>query len=536
VGLMPAAIARLQWALRVATWRRAAGIVTVMVASGTAFAADPLAAAIDAMVARAQQTFDVPGMAVTVVHRGEALLARGYGIEQIGAADRVDDRTLFQIGSVSKAFTAAALAILVDAGELDWDDPVIDHLPEFRMHDAWVTREFTIRDLLTHRSGLPIGAGDLLMFPDGNATTAEVVYALRHLKPATSFRSRFAYDNLLYIVAGEVVARKSGQTFPEFIERRLLMPLGMKECVAISGRAAPQARLATPHVLVAGELETTTTRVTELVAAAGGIACSARGMIGWMTFMLTGGVAADGQRLVSEEHFEELIRPVTLLAVPPYLAEHAGAYLNAYALGWNVSTFNGQPILSHGGGVWGMTTFLAILPALDLAVFASGNQMSPAPRAVVHDVIERVVAGDAAVARDWIAILAGVSADRRTEADRVVAEAFAARNAQSAPSLPLEAYAGTYRDPWYGDVRVSLTPSGDLWFESLRNPPLNGPLEHFQYETFVARWQDRRLDADAYVTFTIAPAGNIERIRMSAVSPATDFSYDFHDLDLRRVD
>jgi CubicO group peptidase (beta-lactamase class C family) len=504
----------------------------LLAAAAGAAAASPQS--IEAAVGRAMAAFDVPGMAVTIVHRDAVVLAGGFGVERAGTAQRADDRTLFQIGSVSKAFTAAALAVLADEGKLGWDDPVIDHLPEFRMYDPWVTREFTIRDLLTHRSGLPIGAGDLLMFPDGNATVAEVVNAMRYLEPATSFRAEYAYDNLLYIIAGEVVGRVSGEPFVEFLERRLLAPLGIPDCVATASRAGRGARLATPHMLVDGALEVTTTRVTDLVAAAGGIACSARGMARWLSFMLNEGVAADGERLLSERQFAELIRPVTLLRVPGYLAEHAGAYLSAYALGWSVSTFHGQPMLSHGGAVWGMTTFIAILPRQGLAVYASGNQMSPAPRAVVNDVIEHFLAGDAAVERDWTAILDTLSADSRADADRVVAEAFAARNADSTPSLPLDAYTGTYRDPWYGTVTLSLSDDGQLWFESARNPPLKGPLEHFQYDTFVARWEDRRLMADAYVTFSLTPDGRIERIRMRAVSPATDFSYDFHDLDLAR--
>lgn len=483
------------------------------------------------------ESFEVPGMAVAVVREGDTLLAAGYGVTEIGSRERVDEHTLFRIGSVSKAFTAAALAILVDEGKLGWDEPVIDHLPEFRMHDPWVTREFTIRDLLTHRSGLPLGAGDLLMFPDGNASAADVVNALRHFEPATSFRSEFAYDNLLYIVAGEVVARGAGEPFVDFLERRLLTPLGMDECAATAGRAGPASRAATPHMLVDGELETTTTRITDLAAAAGGITCSARGMTRWLSFMAAEGAMADAERLISQTQFRQLIRPVTLLDVPGYLAKHAGAYLNAYALGWGVSTFHGQPMLSHGGGVWGMTTFLAILPEQGLAVFASGNQMSAAPRAVVNDLLEHFSKGaDSAEATDWIAVLGEVSGDRQAAADEAVAEAFAARNAESTPSLPLESYTGTYRDPWYGEVRVALTDGGTLWFESQRNPPLRGPLEHFQYDTFVARWSDRRLQADAYVTFTLAPDGQVERIRMEAVSPATDFSYDFHDLDLRRID
>lgn len=174
-----------------------AGVANVIAVG--ALPAAPAKDAIDGSVRRAMEVFNVPGMAISIVHEGELVHSAGYGDVAVDSSQRVDDRTLFQIGSVSKAFTAATLAILADEGKLDWDDPVIDYLPEFRMYDAWVTREFTIRDLLTHRSGLPLGAGDLLMFPDGNATPAEVVQALRHLKPATSFRSEFAYDNLLYI-------------------------------------------------------------------------------------------------------------------------------------------------------------------------------------------------------------------------------------------------------------------------------------------------------------------------------------------------
>jgi CubicO group peptidase (beta-lactamase class C family) len=255
-------------------------VVTNMIAVGGLSAA-PAKDAIDSSVRRAMEVFDAPGMTVSIVHKGELVHSAGYGDLAINSSKRVDDATLFQIGSVSKAFTAASLAILADEGKLGWDDLVIDYLPEFRMYDAWVTREFTIRDLLTHRSGLPLGAGDLLMFPDGNATPAEIVHALRYLKPATSFRSEFAYDNLLYIVAGEVVARVADMPFQDFLEKRLLARLGMRDCVASPDRAPSQARVATAHMVVDGQLETTSTRVTNLVAAAGGITCNARSMARW---------------------------------------------------------------------------------------------------------------------------------------------------------------------------------------------------------------------------------------------------------------
>ena len=203
-----------------------------------ASAAAPPEEEIDQLIERAMDAFEIPGMAVSIVYDGEVYYSKGHGLVEVSKSTRVDDKTLFQIASVSKAFTAAALAILVDDGKLDWEDPVIDYLPEFRMYDPWVTREFTIRDLLTHRSGLPLGAGDLLMFPEAESSREEIIRAMRFLKPSTSFRSEFAYDNLLYIIAGEVVGSASGMPFEEFLEERLLFPLGMTDCAATLGRTA----------------------------------------------------------------------------------------------------------------------------------------------------------------------------------------------------------------------------------------------------------------------------------------------------------
>jgi CubicO group peptidase (beta-lactamase class C family) len=504
--------------------------------ANAAFAA-PADQSIEQSIRRAMEVFQVPGMAVSVVHEGFVVYSAGHGVLENGSSAAVNDQTLFQIGSVSKAFTAAALALLADEGKLNWDDPVIDYLPEFRMHDPWVTREFTIRDLLTHRSGLPLGAGDLLMFPEGKTSRDEIVHAMRYLKPATSFRSAYAYDNLLYIVAGEVVARVSGLSFDDFLEQRLLLPLNMGDCSATLERADPATAKATPHVLIEGSLEITQSGMTGTGAAAGGINCSARSMGRWLSLVLGKGMTAEGERLISEAQFAELLRPVTLVPVRDYLTEHAGSHLNAYALGWNVSTFYGQQSLSHGGTVWGMTTFVMALPEQGLAIFASGNQMSAAPRAVVNQLVDDFLRGSAQDAgKDWIAIISDLAKSRQAAGAEAVAEASAKRATDSKPSLPLEAYAGTYRDPWYGDIHITLEEDNRLWFRSDRNEPLQGPMEHFQFDTFIARWTDRRLMADAYVSFTLSPEGTIERIRMKAVSPITDFSYDFHHLDLERVE
>jgi CubicO group peptidase (beta-lactamase class C family) len=515
----------------------ASGIAVLALALITNMAnAQPSPHDIDAAVLRAMEAFSVPGMSVSVVKDGTTYYASGQGVAEFGERAAVDGQTLFQIGSVSKAFTAASLAILVDEGKLGWDDHVIDSLPEFQMYDAWVTREFTIRDLLTHRSGLPLGAGDLLIFPDGNATRAEIIHAFRYLEPSSSFRSKFDYDNLLYIVAGEVVERVSGMPFEDFLEQRLLIPIGMDDCVATPSRTNDEAVQATPHVLMDSGVETTTSGLNDVTAPAGGITCSASSMAKWMLFVLNRGETESGAQLISIAQFDQLLKPVTLVSAPGYMVENAGSHLNAYALGWNVSTFYGQPSLSHGGAVWGMTTFILILPDQGLGVFASNNLLSPAPRAIVAEIADEFLA-DAGEAenQDWITIISDVSRSRQEAGAAVVEEAAASRDADSTPSLSLERYAGTYRDPWYGDVEISLEDDGRLWFRSERNEPLQGPLEHFQYDTFIALWTDRQLMADAYVSFSLSPEGSVERIRMKAVSPTTDFSYDFHDLDLRYV-
>jgi hypothetical protein len=333
-----------------------------------------------------------------------------------------------------------------------------------------------------------------------------------------------------------VVARVADTSFEEFLEQRLLFPLGMRDCSATLARARSNTVKATPHVLVDGELEITESLESGIASAAGGINCSARSMAKWMLFILNEGLDGNGKRHISAEQFAQLLSPVTLLPGSNYVAENTGSYLNAYALGWNVSTFYGEPLFSHSGGLWGMTSFIMVLPEQGLAVFVSNNQMSPAPRAVANDIVDQFLVDESPDAgKDWIAIVTEAMNSRLRKAATVVEEADTSRAADSKPRLPLDDYAGTYRDPWYGDISISKEDDGVLWFRSARSEKLTGPLEHYQYDTFIARWTTRNLNADAYVSFTLSPEGAVERIRMKAVSPATDFSFDFHDLDLVRV-
>ncbi len=516
------------------------GVLAVAIVSNclvvTALLAAPSEDDIDEVVRRAMEAFDVPGMAISIIYDGETYYAKGHGIVEINKPTKVDADTLFQIASVSKAFTAGTLAILIDDGKLDWDDPVIDYLPDFRMYDSWVTREFTIRDLLTHRSGLPLGAGDLLLVPEAKSSRQEIIRALRFLKPDSSFRSKFAYDNLMYIIAGEVVESVAGIPYEDFLEERLLFRLGMTDCSATLDRTKANKTKATPHVKVDGELQITLSLESAVMAAAGGINCSAQSMALWASFILNEGETSNGEQIISGPQFKQLLKPVTLRSSGGFATEQTGSSLHAYALGWNISTFYGQPLYSHSGGLLGMTTYLTILPEQGLAVFASNNQSSRAPHAVVNEIMDRFLADISPDSgKDWIGIINDAMNVKSRDADATVEEASSSRLIDSKPGLPLDAYAGTYRDPWYGDITISIDDEDTLWFQSARSAPLSGPLEHFQFDTFIARWTERKYNNDAYVSFSLGAEGGVERIRMKAVSPTTDFSFDFHDLDLVRV-
>jgi CubicO group peptidase (beta-lactamase class C family) len=485
---------------------------------------------INDLATRAMERFDTPGIAIGVLKDDEIVYAAGHGVRDIGAADPIDADTIFQIASLTKAFTTAALGILLDDGKLQWDDRVIDYVPEFRMYDAWVTREFTIRDLLTHRSGLGLGAGDLLFWPNQDSTTEDVLKAMRYLKPETSFRTAYAYDNLLYVIAGEVVTRISGMPWADFVEQRIMQPLGMDDCRALPSRVTERENRATPHMLVNGKLETTLFSGGGVTAAAGAVNCNVTGLLKWAAMHLADGALPDGSRLISEETHADLWKPVTLTGVDKIHREHSRTHFRAYALGWGLQDYFGYLQVSHSGGLQGMTTHITFLPEKDLAVIVLTNQFERAYQAVADGIMSAYIVDEP---EDWIDIFGQSGTDRTADAEREVEEAFANRDADSRPSLPLSAYAGTYTDDWYGDVTV--TKVGDeLIMHFTRSELMIGSLEHFQYDTFVARWRDRSLLADAYATFSLGADGQVESIKMRWVSPLTDFSYDFHHLDLRR--
>lgn len=490
--------------------------------------------AYEAEARRIMEGLDATGMVAGAMVDGKVVYTGAFGAANAKTLAPVTEDMLFPIASLSKAFTTTALAILVDRGKLKWDDPVRAHIPEFAMWDPWVSERFTIRDLLTHRSGLPLGAGDLLIWPDSDAGVADILKALPHLKPSTGFRDGYAYDNLLYIVAGEVVARASGTPYQTFVEGEIFAPVGLKECAADVGRIRAGQKVVTGHERAAGA-----TRGVPLDprmefkpahAAAAGLNCPVGDMMTWARFWLDGGVTASGTRLISEAQKNELWKGVTPVGSGIVAKSGGSTNLALYALGWNVRDLDGTPMISHSGGAPGVTTNFILLPQKNVAVFASSNDYMSTASAWTRHVADALADGEQDV--DVIANAIAANAKANEEAVKALAGASKPPANAARPSLPLSAYSGVYRDPWYGPVTITQR-KGRLHIDMSRSTLLDGPLTHYDGNRFAAIWPDKTMKADAFVDFAVE-GGRVTGMKMKAISDITDFSFDFHDLDLKR--
>lgn len=496
--------------------------------------AQPLSSAdIDRLAEHTIKTFDVPGVAVGVVKDGKLIHAKGYGIRSLNNGQQMDEHTLVGIASNSKAFTAAALGILVDEGKLKWDDKVTDYIPEFKLADAYVTGEFTIRDLLTHRSGLGLGAGDLMIFPSGSDfQLKDIIHNLRYLKAVSSFRSKFDYDNLLYIVAGEVISRVSGKSWQEFIETRIMQPLQMNESAANFYRLKDTANVAAPHAPVNGKVQVVTADINPVLDAAGGIYANITDMAKWAIVQLEDGNYGKGQKLFSKEVHDEMWTPQTIISTKgggPYKT-----HFLSYGLGWMLSDVSGYKQVMHTGGLAGMVTQVTLIPELKLGIIVLTNQQSGAAYSAISSQIKDGYLGIKGIDR----IKEGKEKTEKAlaGADKITKEIWATIDAagkNKKQDINIADYTGTYTDNWFGDVVIENN-KGQLNLRSLRSPRLNGVLQYFKGNTFVVKWQDRSMDADAYVMFDLDEDGRAGKISMKPISPLTDFSYDFQDLDLRR--
>ena len=504
------------------------------VVSAAALAAPP--AGLDQRVEALRERFGVPGISIAIVEQGQPVFTRGYGVRGLSDRDPVDADTIFSTGSTGKAFTAAALAILVDEGKLAWDDPVIDHMPWFRMYDPWVTREMTVRDLLVHRSGLGLGAGDLLFLPKSNLSRAESVRRLRHIRPATSFRSGYAYDNVLYMVAGQLIEEVSGQSWEQFMEDRIFGPAGMVNSTSTSADRLATRNRARPHARLNGAIRGLGDQVALQEAAvdlgsnaapAGGLAISANDMARWLQIQLQNGDLPGEPRLFSEAVSREMWQPVVLQPVSPLPPELRATQpmFSTYALGWTVQDYRGARLVWHGGAVLGSLAAVALLPEQGVGIYVAANsEEGEVVRGLLYELLDHYLDHPRG---EWPERLAAFKASRFERAVAAV-QTQAARPVRSRPSLPVSGYVGRYRDPWYGVINVRR--DGDRLFVDFPDRPnMTARLDHWQYDTFRTVFDDKSIEP-AFVTFALDSEGKIDRITMRAISPIADFSWDYHDL------
>lgn len=489
---------------------------------------------IDSISEKTLTAFNVPGLAVAVVKDGKVIHAKGYGVASLKTRQKVDENTLFAIASNSKAFTSAALAILIDEGKISWDTKVTDIIPEFKMYDAYVTAEFTIRDLLSHRSGLGLGAGDLMIWPDSSTVSKkQIIHNLRYLKPVSSFRTKWDYDNLLYIVAGEVIARVSGKTYEEFVENRIMQPLGMSRSATSFNRLKDKTNSIDAHAPVNGIITAIPKDFSENSNAAGGINTSINDLSKWVITQLNGGKYGEKleKTLFSRQAQNQMW---TMHSIIPAGKGAYNRHFFGYGLGWFLSDEKGSLVAEHTGGLAGMVSEVTLIPDLKLGIIVLTNQQSGGAFYAITQAIKDGYFG--ITGKDRIKDNADDEQNERDEAkkvtDKISADIAAAQ--KSVANKPDEKkYLGTYTDIWFGDITISSL-NGKMHFQAKNSPKLKGDMVFYKGNTFIVKWYDRSMDADAFVNFSLDNEGNAVAIKMEPISPLTDFSFDFQDLDLKK--
>lgn len=480
------------------------------------------------------EAFSVPGIAVGIVKDDELIYARGHGLRRFDGPETVDADTLFGIASNTKVFTATALGILVEEGKLEWDAPVVRYLPGFQMYDPWVTRHITVRDILVHRSGLGLGAGDLMFWPPTDFGRAELVERLRYIPPATSFRSAYAYDNVLYPVAAEIIAAVSGMSWEDFVAERILAPVGMASSDVRLSHPDSVPNAAMTHARVDGTVRAVSPYLGDAVNPAGGIFSNAEDMARWVMVQLDSGRVAGQDRAFGASVTREVWKPVTPMPFgsPPPELEPLRHDFQFYALGLGARDYRGEHMLTHTGGLPGYLSQVAFLPRRKLGVVVLTNQESgEAFNSITYHVLDHYMG---APEWDWIGGFTAVKERRDAAIAQIEANTASERDEMSTPSLSLDGYAGGYSDVWYGDIDIT-DEDGGLVIRFSRSADLVGDMVHWQHDTFLVRWRKRELRADAFITFTLTPEGGIDHATMLPASPLVDFSYDFQDLMLEPV-
>lgn len=511
-------------------------LIVIAFATDSVSFAQITSAQVDQLVEKAMGKFNVAGVAVAIVKDGKIVHEKGYGVKSIVSKQKVDENTNFAIASNSKAFTTTALAILVEEGKLKWTDKVKDYIPEFKMYDPYVTENFNIQDLLTHRSGLGLGAGDLMIFPDGSDFTMKDILAnFQYMKPVSAFRTKFDYDNLLYLVAGEIIARVSGMTWEDFVTKRIFEPLNMDNTYASIAAMKDKSNLSSPHSTVAWPIRALPNYKDMVNGAAGGILSNVNDISNWMLVHLNKGKYGKNleKQLFSQASQREMWKIHTVTETNPnprYRSHFAG-----YGLGWGLTDIKGNLSVSHTGGLPGMLSKTILVPDLNLGVVVLTNTESGGGAlfsAVSQTIVDSYLSLDD---NNWTDKFYSRYETNNKAADSVTTAVWKTVAASAQLPVKTDSYMGVYEDKWFGKVEVFMKDN-KLWMKSYRSPKLNGPMSFYKSNSFAIKWEYQDMNADAFAIFCLDEEGKAQSIKMKGISPDIDFSFDFQDLDLHRVD
>jgi CubicO group peptidase (beta-lactamase class C family) len=509
-------------------------IFFILFTSATAFA-QITSQKIDLLMEDALVKFKVAGASIAIVKDGKVIHQKGYGVTSVATKKLVNEYTNFQIASNSKAFTTAALSILEDEGKLKWTDKVKDHIPEFKMYNDYVTENFNIQDLLTHRSGLGLGAGDLMFFPDGsNFTIKDVLTSFQHFKPVSAFRTKFDYDNLLYIMAGEVIARVSGMSYEAFVQKRIIEPLQMNNTF-VGSLLKDKTNLATPHSSESGTIKIIDAYDIGMGSAAGGIFSNVSDMSKWMLMRLNKGKYGDDLKttMFSLKNHNEMWRLHTVEETN--LDPRYNSHFKGYGLGWDLADVKGNLKVSHTGGLPGMLSKVTMYPDMNLGIVVLTNTENGGGG--LFTAVTNIIA-DSYLGMDdfgWTDKLVEWMKQDKNTGDDVSKKVWEKVDSAKNIKVKNEDYIGVYEDKWFGKVEVLLKDK-QLWIKCMRSPKLNGPMAFYNANSFAIKWEYQAMNCDALAMFSLDETGKAQSIKIKGISPNIDFSFDFQDLDLKRVD
>lgn len=475
--------------------------------------------ALSAYYENARKDWEVPGLAIAIVKDGEMIFAEGYGVKNIETKDPVDNKTMFPIASNTKAFTAAALAILVDEGKLNWDDKVVDYLPWFQLYDPYVSENMTIRDLLTHHSGLATFSGDLIWY-GSNYSREEVIRRARYLKPVYGFRTKFGYSNIMYIAAGEIIPAVSGQSWDAFVKERFFDPLQMKRTTTSTNDLSKFDNVATPHTDFEGKVIPVEYLNWDNVAPAGAIISNVEDVSQWLKLQLNRGVW-NNDTIFTPQRSREMWSPNTVLDVSGFSERTwPSTFFKAYGLGWSLSNYLGHKIVGHSGGYDGMISYTCMVPDENLGFVILTNKNSSLYYPLMYKTLDTFLDGGD---EDWSKFILDLIDQQKAEDAKAEEEKLKNRIENTHPSLAQDGYTGTYGGEIFGDATVEVE-DGVLVVQFVPSPKFRGILKHLHYDTYEITFSEFPSLPKGTCNFILGADGRVSEMKIDVPNPDFDFT------------